>query len=186
MAGPTGPTGPTGASGGGAAPIYNANSTIQLCTANTENYITGSDLIIDTAAKVKTRCRWTFHVTKTAAGTGVPQWIIKAGTGATITDTNRVTMTGVAQTAATDSAFVQVEAVFNAVGATAVVQGAMIQNHRNAVSGFQNVATALIRDQLSTPFTITPGNTRVGIAVQPGVSGVWTFQLVAAVAENTV
>lgn len=137
-------------------------------------------------AQIESIYRWTFHCTKTNAGTGVPQWLLKFGTGGTITDTTRNTMTGVAQTAATDSAFVDVVATFRAVGATAVVQSAMCQQHRNGVSGFQNVANPVVAAALSTPFTITPGSTKVGVAVQPGVSGVWTFQLVSAFAENVI
>lgn len=130
--------------------------------------------------------RWRLSGTKTAAGTGVPTWNIRFGTGATITDAARCTATGVAQTAATDTLFLEVEAAVRIASVSGVVQAVVVQNHRNAASGFQNVATPLIVQSLSTPFDITGATLKAGLSVQPGVSGVWTFQLVKAWATNLI
>jgi hypothetical protein len=152
----------------------------------TDTYLLGSDLPVSGHLKIGTTMRWRLSATKTSAGTAVPAWNLRFGTGATVTDVGRCTVTGVAQTALTDFAVFDVIAVVRATGATTVVQSTWEFNHSNTTSGFQNAAQEVIRNALSTAFDSTPASTKVGLSVNPGASGVWTFQVIAASLENVV
>jgi hypothetical protein len=79
----------------------------QAVTSATEYYITHSDLDMPatytTAIGAGTTMRWRVAMTKTAAGTGTFQILIKKGTGGATTDTSIVTATIGTQTAALDA-----------------------------------------------------------------------------------
>src|SRR6185369_12991017 len=171
--GPTGPTGPTGPS----VALYNANSTDVTANA-TDTYITGSDLATPSNLKIGTILKWTLIATKTNTGTAVPSWAVRVGTGATVTDTARVTVTGAAQTAATDVGRFEVVAVVRATGATTIIAVGLEMQHNNGASGFQTVAVE--RQATSTGFDATIASTKIGLSVNPGTAAVWTFQVVAA------
>jgi len=128
--------------------------------------------------------RWRLGATKTAAGTAVPTYNIRFGTGATITDVARITVTGVAQTAQTDAAFFDIVAVIRATGATTVAAGQVALMHANGVSGFKNDEGNSVIGGTSTAFDSTPANTKVGLSINPGTAGVWTFQVVASELAN--
>jgi hypothetical protein len=49
-----------------------------------------------------------------------------------------------------------------------------------------NVAQGLQKQALSTGFDSTVASTQVGLSINPGTSGVWTFQVIAANIENYV
>jgi len=151
-----------------------------------DTYLTGSSLAISGHLKIGTILRWRMQASKTAAGTGVPTYNLRVGTGATVTDTARCTVTGVAQTAATDSARFDVIGVVRATGATTVICFGIAMVHRNGTAGFRNDETAEVREVTSTGFTSTPAGTVIGLSVVPNTSGVWTFGCIAAVAENIV
>jgi len=130
--------------------------------------------------------RWRFSATKTATGTVTPQLILRFGAGATVTDTARCQVTGSAQTAATDTCWIDVEAIIRATGASAVVQSVVRIDHKGGVSGFATLVGPQILQSLSTGFDITTANIKAGISIHPGATGAWTFQLVSAEATNTI
>lgn len=183
MAGPTGPTGPTGATGGGATGLWNANLTNQSINA-TDNYLTGSNLAISGHIKLGSTMRWRMVAQKTAAGTAVPTFNVRFGTGGTVTDTARCVITGTAQTAASDTAHMTLEAVFRATGASSVVQSALEIRHSGTTAGIVNVTQGMGKVVTSTAFDVTPASTQVGLSINPGTAGVWNFILVTAEAEN--
>lgn len=152
----------------------------------TDTYLTGSALPISGHLKVGTVMKWVLAGTKTAAGTAVPSWNMRFGTGATVTDTARCTVTGSAQTAASDMGIFEVYGVFRSTGATSVVQAHWDMRHSGTTAGMMNVTQGLQRQVLSTSFDVTPASTQVGLSVNPGTSGVWTFHLVSASLENYV
>jgi len=177
VAGPTGPTGP-------ATALYNANATDVVANA-TDTYLTGSALTVSGFIKVGSTLRWSLMASKTVAGTAVPTYNIRFGAGGTLTDTARITTTGVAQTAATDFARIDIVAVVRALGATTVVAGGHCLQHSNGVIGFKNDEGNNIASATSAAFDSTPGSTQAGISINPGAAGVWTFQVVSACLENT-
>jgi hypothetical protein len=150
----------------------------------TDTYLTGSDLTFVGNNKIGTMLKWTLIATKTNAGTAAPTYNIRFGTGATVTDTARITTTGVAQTAATDVAQIDITALVRATGATTVVAAGVNLMHSNGVSGFKNDEGNNITQGVSTAFDSTPANTKVGLSINPGTAGVWTFQVVAAELQN--
>ena len=179
MAGPTGPTGPAG---GGSA-VYNANSTDVVANA-TDTYLTGSALDVVGNLKIGTIIRWTLGASKTNAGTAVPTYNIRFGAGATITDTARITATGQAQTAATDVAQWNVTAVIRATGATTVAAANIAMMKWNGVAGFKNDEGNVVRTATSTAFDSQVASTKVGLSINPGTAGVWTFQVITAELVN--
>jgi hypothetical protein len=134
--------------------------------------------------KPGTQLRWECIASKTAAGTGVPTWNIRFGTNGSVADTARVTWTGLAQTAAIDDAHIIINAIVRATGASTVVQGGYRLSKRNGVSGFTNDEPGDVKNAVSTGFDSTPANTVVGISVNNGTAGNWTFHIVAAQATN--
>jgi len=174
VAGPTGP----------ADSLYSQNSTDQSVNG-TDNYITGSNLSYVANAKIGTRLRWVLHASKTNAGTAAPTFNVRFGSGATVTDAARLSWTDVAQTAATDNACIIIDAVVRATGASTVVVGGYTMGHRNGASGFRNAANAGATTVVSTGWSAST-DTSVGLSVNPGASGVWTFSVVASCLENKV
>ena len=81
-----------------------------ITTART--YITGSNILIPAGAlQVGTMFKWTFDITKTAAGTAAAIYDIAFGTAGTTADTARVSFTKPAGTAAVDCGRVEITAV---------------------------------------------------------------------------
>jgi hypothetical protein len=124
--------------------------------------------------------------TKTAGGTAAPTWNIRFGTGATVTDTARVTVTSATQTAAVDQADFDVIAVIRATGATCVAAGAVALHHTTGTAGFKNDEGNFVATATSTAFDVTPASTKAGLSVNNGASATWTFQVIASALENAV
>lgn len=121
---------------------------------------------------------------KTAAGTAVPTFNVRFGTGGTVTDTARCVITGSAQTAASDTGYITIDAVFRQTGATTILQSAMDIRHSGTTAGMVNVTQGIQRVVTSTAFDVTPANTQVGLSINPGTAGVWNFILVSSEAMN--
>jgi hypothetical protein len=164
------------------APPPNFSTTDQVANA-ADTYIAGSVIAIPTgrALAIGTRMIWKFAITKTAAGAATPIWSLRFGSGV-LADTARVTLTGVAQTAAADVATVEIVCLVRSVGAAGVVTASLDLHHNLAATGFANVAHSVIQGTSSGFDTTTV--TGVGISVNPGSAGVWTFTLVTAEVAN--
>lgn len=130
---------------------------------------------------------WQITATKTAACTGTPAWTIVCGTTQSTSDTVLATATGVAQTAATDTGWFEIEAVVRAVSSTGTVAWAVRMAHKNATTGFQNQVQDQIFNGTSSSFNFTTAGLYIGICVNPtatGANGVWTFQTVIVRVDN--
>jgi len=162
---------------GGVSPGAGNSGTVNANAANT--YIVGLPVTYaggTSRLKAGSFLRWTGSMTKTAAGTAGPIFTIVVGTAGTTADTARVTMTGVAQTAATDTGFFTLDiSVFNA-GASGVLQGTLRFSHANTTTGLANQAQEQILQNQSATFDLTVANLKMGLCVNPGASGNWTFQ----------
>ncbi len=167
---------------GGSPPAPNYSTAGQTANA-ADTYITGSVIALPTGVTLKagTLLRWRFAATKTAAGTATPIWSIRFGSGV-IGDTARHTLTGVAQTAAADTAYVDVQVIVRSVGASGVTHAVLKLDHALSATGFANVAHSIIQNTSSAFDTTTV--TGVGISVNPGASGVWTIVQATAEALN--
>lgn len=143
-------------------------------------------LAISGHLKIGTWMRWRLVATKTAAGTAVPTFNVRFGTGGTVTDTARCVITGTAQTAASDLAHMDVEAVVRATGATTVVCANLEIRHSGTTAGLINVTQGMGKQVTSTAFDVTPANTKAGLSINPGTAGVWTFTSVTAELVNAI
>lgn len=158
-----------------ALPYGNAN-TADVVASAADTYLTGSALQIGGRVQAATFAKYRLRCTKTAAGVAAPVFSIRTGTAGSTADTARTTLTGAAQTAVTDTGDIEIDVWLTAVGASAVIRAEanMIHTSANAagLGTFQSVFNT------SASFDITPAGTILGISINPGSAGVWTFQKV--------
>ena len=120
---------------------------------------------------------WYFAAVKTA-GTAAPTYIIRIGAAGAIGDTARLTLTGPAQTAVADTAFVRVMVTCRTIGASGVIQGLVWLQHNLAATGFANTPAGFSLVQgTATGFDNTAlGGLFIGLSVNPGASGAWVVE----------
>ena len=163
--------------------IGNGNTANVVANA-ADTYLTGSSLAIGGRLKAGTYLRWRFSMTKTAAGVVAPTFNVRFGLNGTVADTSRILFTLPVQTAAVDTGYACIDCIVRSIGASGVVQGVLSFEHINTTTGLTNVAQIRILQTLSAGFDTTPGGLIVGVSCNPGSAGVWTFQIVNAIAEN--
>jgi len=159
--------------------IVNYNTTDVVANA-ADTYLTGSGLTVPTGMvlQVGTILKWRIYMTKTAAGTAAPVWIVRVGTAGTTADAARLTFTQVAlQTAAVDTGFVEITAILRNVGAAGVLAGGLCMQHVLAATGFSTL-TENVMQVTSAGFDTTVAGTIIGVSVNPGAAGVWTHQVI--------
>lgn len=151
-----------------------------------DTYLVGSALAVPShGLQAGTIFKWRLGLTKTAAGVAAPTWIVRVGTLGTTGDAARLTFTGTAQTAAVDSAFVELTAIVRDIGASGIVVGLLVlQKAAVTAVGFTNTVGGLVLPITSAGFDTAAANLIVGVSVNPGASGVWTHQIVKAEALN--
>lgn len=159
--------------------IQNQNTADVVANA-ADTYLTGSALTIPShLLQVGTRFRWRLAMTKTAAGTAAPVWVVRIGVNGTTADAAILTFTQVAlQTAAVDTGVVSIDAVLRNVGAAGILAGCLEMNHVLAATGLSTL-TMNVMQVVSAGFDTTAAGLIVGVSVNPGASGVWTHTLVA-------
>lgn len=180
--GPTGLQGPTGPSG--TVGIIANGSTADQTLSGADTYINGSALNVSGRVKAGTVIKWRLAVTKTAAGTATPVFTVRVGPNGTTADTGRLTFTGVAQTAATDTGWIEVELLVRSVSATGTIQGTLTFHHFNTTTGLANKAQVQILQSVSGTFDTTAATLIFGLSINPGASGVWTVVQCSAKAFN--
>lgn len=165
----------------------------QLVNANTgdvtlnaaDTYVTGSNLTIGARQKAGTILKWTFYMTKTAAGLATPIVNVRFGTLGTVAgDPVRNTATFLAQTAATDTGWLTITCIVRSVSATGVVSCGMVFEHAGTTTGFATAAQEQIKQVTSAGFDNQSTSTIAGVSINPGSAGVWTVQVVSAEASN--
>lgn len=161
----------------------NFSTAAQVITTS-RTYIAGSNILIPAGAlQVGTLFRWTFDVTKSAAGTAAATYDIAFGTAGTTSDTARVSFTKPAGTAAADAGQIVITAVCRGpVGASGVVAGHFNMNHNLAATGHAVIPVVDVTT-VSSAFDITTP-TNIGLCLTGGASDSVTIQLVIAEAWN--
>lgn len=161
----------------------NFSTTAQVITTS-RTYITGSNILIPAGAlQVGTLFRWTFDITKSAAGTAAATYDIAFGTAGTTADTARVSFAKPAGTAAADTGHVVITAVCRGpVGASGVVAGHFQLTHNLAATGHAVIPCVDVTT-ISAAFDITTP-TNIGVCLTGGASDSVTIQLVVAEAWN--
>jgi hypothetical protein len=162
-------------------PTGNAN-TADIVANAADTYLLG--LAIGGRVQAGSFFKYRLRATKTAAGTVAPIFSIRTGTAGAVTDTARTTLTGAAQTAVTDTADIEVDVWFTAVGASAVVRAEANMIHTAAAgAGMGTIASVF---NTAAAFDVTPAATILGLSINPGTAGVWTFQKVIVDAGNLI
>lgn len=161
----------------------NFSTTSQVITT-ARTYVAGSNILIPSGAlQVGTLFRWTFDVTKSAAGTAASTYDICFGTAGTTADTARVSFTKPAGTAVADVGRVTIEAVVRGpVGASGVVAGHFTLTHNLDATGHATIGVVDVTT-VSSAFDITTP-TNIGICLTGGASDSVTIELVITEAWN--
>lgn len=162
----------------------NFSTSAQTPTAAARTYMTGSNIVIPAGGlQVGTMFRWTFDITKTAAGLAASTYDIAFGTAGTTADTARVSFTKPAGTAVIDAGQIVITAVVRGpIGASCVVAG-----HFQLTHNLQNTGHAVIPcvdvTTISAAFDVT-AVTNIGVCATTGASDAITTQLLIAEAWN--
>jgi hypothetical protein len=154
--------------------IFNSSTSSQTINA-VDAYVTGCKINIGGKINGGTVIRMRGTVTKTAAGTVAPIFTVRFGTNGNITDTARHTFTCVAQTAATDTGFFEIDVIINTVNVNATTFSVLRFQHFNTTTGLANKAQIQIIQNTSATFDTTLSNLNIGLSINPGASGVWTI-----------
>lgn len=153
----------------------NASTATQSGFAS-DTYVTDSDLLIpSTGLQAKAMFRWTFSVAKTAAGTATPIYQVRIGANKTTADTSRLSITGPAQTAAADNAFIQLIMTVRSIGASGVLQGMIRMDHNLAATGFATNASGIVQATSSGFDNSNLGGSYIGVSIDGGASAAWTM-----------
>jgi hypothetical protein len=145
-------------------------------------YLTGSGLQIGSRVQAASFFKWRLRVTKTGAGIATPTVAVYVGPNGTTSDTARVTHSSTAaQTGVTDTGMFEVDAVFRQIGGTAIIESTIRLDHTSADGA--GLGTFRYLSANSASFALG-ANDYIGLVVNPGASGVWTFQHVIIDAGN--
>jgi hypothetical protein len=161
---------------------HNAAVAAQGAGFASDTYVTGSNILIPSfGLQTKTVFRWTISASKTAAGVATPVYTIRTGANASTADTSRLVLTGPAQTAAVDTAVIELTVTVRTVSATGVIQGTVSLAHNLAATGFANNASAIVEGTSAGFDNSALGGLYIGLSVNGGASASWT--LTQALAE---
>lgn len=166
--------------------IYNFSTAAQTPAAASLTYIIGSSIAIPTGKlQIGTCFRWTFDVTKTAAGTAASTYAIVVGTAGTTADTARVSFTKPAGTATADVGRITINAICRGPLSASGIFAGTFQMTKNLVDANGHFAISSVNvTTISGAFDVTVANSIVGLVVTSGASDALTFQVVQAEAWN--
>jgi hypothetical protein len=164
-----------------AARSFNAAVAAQGAGFASDTYVTNSDLLIPSfGLQAKTLLRWTISASKTAAGVATPVYTVRIGANRTTADTSRLAITGPAQTAAADTAVIQIMLVVRTVAASGVIQGTLSLDHNLAATGFANDASSVVEGTSAGFDNSALGGSYIGLSINGGASAAWTITQVRA------
>jgi hypothetical protein len=160
---------------------FNASTAAQGAGFSSDTYVTDSDLLVPSfGVQAKTMFRWTISASKTAAGVATPIYSIRIGANRTTGDTARLQITGPAQTAAADTAVIDIIAVVRSVSASGVIQGTIYLSHNNAATGFANNDASVVEGTSAAFDNSALGGSYIGLSINGGASASWTITQVRA------
>jgi hypothetical protein len=149
-----------------------------------ELYLDGSNLQLPQSEfQPRLGICWQFWMTKTAVGVGAPIINIRSGVNGALTDAIRIGFALGAQTAAVDSAMVEIKAILRVGGAAAILEASLDFDHDLPATGFATQAGRLLVGR-SAAFDLSGDNKILGVSVNP-VDGVWTIRAVRTEATLT-
>lgn len=140
-----------------------------------DTYVTGSAVLIPSfGLQVGSVYHLWMSLSKTAAGTATPVWTLRLGTAGSTADASQWTHTGVAQTAATETAFYEIMATVQSIGASGVLQASLSVKRTGgtAATGLASVPCAQATGAAASK-DWTSGQ-RLGLSINAGASSAWT------------
>lgn len=160
-------------------------NTADVVATGVDTYVTGSNISIPPhLMQIGTTFRWRIVLSKSAAGTAAPVWVVRVGTAGATSDSGILTFTQVAaQTAVVDTGIYDITAILRNTGASGILAGMLSMTHVLATTGLSTLG-ANVQQVTSSGFSTTVASSIVGLSVNPGASGVWTIQAVTAEALN--
>lgn len=165
-------------------PLYNNNTTAQSIVTS-DTYIAGSSITLPPSLmRAGAIFRWTFGLTRSGAGTATPVYAVRFGTAGAVTDTLRLSFTGVAQTNAADTGVHRIYVLCRSVGAAGVIAGIFEEHHVLVTTGLANAAQMQAQASASSAFDTTVANSIIGVSVNPGATSTWVYELVSAIGFN--
>jgi len=161
-------------------------ATIAQIAAHSADTYYGANMDITNRIKAGSWFRWGIKgLSKAAAGTAAPIFIVRVGTAGAIGDTARSTVTLGLQTAAADTGEIVVVATFRAIGATSIIRSEVMLQHNLQVTGFATTPSGnAFGGNTGASFDSTPSGTKIGLSVNPGASGAWVVETVILDAGN--
>ncbi len=157
----------------------------QTPAATTRTYITGSKVTVPSnKLQIGTMFRWSFNITKTAAGTAASTYDIAIGTNGTTGDTARVSFTKPAGTAAVDEGWITITAIVRGpLTSACIISGEFVMMHNGNTAGHATVPVVVL-NTVSAGFDATVANLFVGLCITSGASDAITIQQVMSEAWN--
>jgi len=158
-------------------PLRSALVTAQAISGNSDTYITASRMVLpQSKMQAGTFFRARLVITKTAAGTATPVFTVRTGVNGTTADTSRHAYTGVAQTGAIDTGYLDILATFRNPGASCILATWTNFTHDLASTGFANATRDFQGSTISSAFDSTTASMGIGLSINPGASAAWTIQ----------
>ena len=151
-------------------------------TFSTDTYISSSAVNLrPNDAQAGTRYYCMVFIEKTAAGGAQPVLTIRYGANGSTADTSLGTITFAPQTAAVDTAILEVWVTFRAVGSgTSATMSAVARlTHELAATGFSTDNISFHRTS-NAGFNSEVAGGKVGLSINAGASAVWTVYMVHA------
>lgn len=171
------------------AGLQNVGTAVQTPAATVRTYIVGSAIAVPFGKllQVGTVLRWTFTITKTAAGVAASTYDVCVGINGTTADVARVSFVKPAGDATVDEGKIVIEATVRSIGAAGVMLGEFTLVHNGFAAG-AGVGHALIPcvvvNTISAAFDMTVPNLIVGLCITSGAADAITIQQVFAEAFN--
>ena len=160
--------------------VENYSTATQTPVAATRTYIDGSALAVPLDGLVAgAKLRWSFNMTKTAAGSAASTIDVCFGVAGTTADTAQLSFTKPGGSAAIDEGFVVIEAVVKSVSATGVVVGEFVMVHNLASTGHMTIPAACV-NVTSSGFDNTTSGLIAGVCITTGASDAITISQVTA------
>lgn len=168
-----------------AFPLNNFSTASQTPTAATLTKLTGSTITIPTwKMSIGTMFRWTFDITKTAAGTATSAYHVRVGTANSTSDAAILTFTKPIGTAAIDTGLIEIVAIVRGpLSASCVMTGTFRMTHNLSATGHATIPAVAI-NVVSSTFDATVANLFVNLTCTTGASDAITTQLMMAEALN--
>lgn len=160
---------------------YNTSMVSQGPGFATDTWIAGSQVLVPPAGwQFGTLLEWRIVASKTAAGVAAPVFAIRGGRLLSTSDTLITTVTGNAQTAATDDAVISIyAAVQDLTTRTGTLVSTLQVLHSNAATGFTNTNVGITTQSaaVSIPFY---GDQYLSLSLNAGAAAAWTITQVRA------